>query len=380
MITLKFYLRKNRCNRAGESALYFIVNTPAPVWIAADIFIRPDDWNQDKQCIENYCSKYNALAPLISNLKWKADLFLQKVNTTKFFFTAENFTAAVITGELQDVEDPTIRELSNEYININNFSWGRIQQYKTLCDQLEAFSPGLRLKRLNFVFIKRLEQHLLSRNNDKSTIARKMKQLKAIVHFAQHKKIISEDPLKSYHISSYKGKRVALSKEELLQLQDIFDSGKDLPPKLFPVLRYFLFCCYTGLRYGDLKTLCESDIQNDIISIDMHKTGRPVIIPVLDQAARLIDPQPGGRCFRVFANQATNRCLKEIALLTGISKHLSFHVARHTFATVSLSLGMNIKVISEILGHSSVQVTELYTHVVEQLKTEEMKKWKMLIA
>ena len=198
------------------------------------------------------------------------------------------------------------------------------------------------------------------------------------MHYAERLNIITPDTLKAFRIGTFKSNRTALTKTEFLILQQISLTRKGLAGKLLPVLDYFIFCCYTGLRYGDLKTLKVSDITNNSIRIDMHKTGIPVSIPIIPAAAKLLNVQPDGSCFHVLTNEYYNRCLKEIAEATGINKNLSSHVARHTFATISLGMGMPLKVISEILGHSTVKTTEIYTNVYDEMKTEEMGKWHSL--
>ncbi len=144
------------------------------------------------------------------------------------------------------------------------------------------------------------------------------------------------------------------------------------------VLRYFLFSCYTGLRYQDIKELRFQDIIDDkTISIQMTKTKGFVKIPLIEKAKDLIPPTGFEKqtVFQVLSGQPTNRYLKDIMKEVGIKKQISFHCSRHTFATVSKSHGIPYDVISKILGHTDIKTTKIYTKYELDLLTKEMKKW-----
>lgn len=112
----------------------------------------------------------------------------------------------------------------------------------------------------------------------------------------------------------------------------------------------------------------------------MHKTQLPVDIPLLPEALKFLEDNEGtgGSVFNVFTNEACNRYLKEIAEYFGIDKNITFNVSRHTFATTCITLSMPLKVVSEILGHTSVKTTENYLHVFTDVKRSEMQKWVQL--
>jgi len=148
----------------------------------------------------------------------------------------------------------------------------------------------------------------------------------------------------------------------------------------------FLSSCYTGLSYIDLAELRPNNITTGIdgglwIFTSRAKTDTGVRIPLLPQATELIekyrdDPRAlnMGTVFPVISNQRTNGYLKEIADLCGITKLLTFHIARHTFATtVTLSNGVPIESVSKMLGHTSIRTTQIYAKVVEQKLSEDMR-------
>ena len=122
------------------------------------------------------------------------------------------------------------------------------------------------------------------------------------------------------------------------------------------------------MRYSDIENLKPENIINietsdglqPIIKITMHKTKEPVSIPVIPKANEILIT---GVVFKKHTNQYLNRCLKDIAKLAGINENLTFHIARHTFATIAINKGIPIEVVSKLLGHTQIKTTEIYAKV-----------------
>jgi site-specific recombinase XerD len=141
----------------------------------------------------------------------------------------------------------------------------------------------------------------------------------------------------------------------------------------------FLFSCFTGLAYADIKKLKRSEIGKGIdgkdwIFTSRQKTDTDSRIPLLPEAMTILkkyegDPQCVNmdRAFPVMSNQRMNAYLKEIADCCGITKHLTFHIARHTFATtVTLSNGVPIETVSKMLGHRDLKTTQHYAKILDK--------------
>jgi integrase len=166
--------------------------------------------------------------------------------------------------------------------------------------------------------------------------------------------------------------RAFLTIEEVKSIQDVkMKNG-------FETKMAFLFSCFTGLRYSDIASLRWEDIQpwNDgfAISKEMVKTRQNVFIPISKVAMRWM-PERGTKqsedlVFTLPCIQWLEKCVKEMAAKAGITKHISFHTARHTFATMQLTLGGDIYTVSKLLGHSNVKTTQVYAEVVNQKKQE----------
>jgi len=155
------------------------------------------------------------------------------------------------------------------------------------------------------------------------------------------------------------------------------------------VLDMFLFSCYTGLAYIDLAELTPDNIVTGMdgnlwIFTSRAKTDTSVRIPLLPKAMELMekysdDPRAvsNGTVFPVISNQRMNGYLKEIAEICEIRTDLTFHIARHTFATtVTLSNGVPIESVSKMLGHTSIRTTQIYAKVVESKLSEDMQDLK----
>jgi len=193
--------------------------------------------------------------------------------------------------------------------------------------------------------------------------------------------LIKRNPFKYITIKKVDGKRDFLTIEELNKLTEIYFSGKIVNAKEKEILQYFLFSCYTGLRYSDLKSLKMSSIMGNTLQINMHKTGYLVNIPLTQKATQLIPTDfrnNSSSVFRVYCNKVTNRILKAIGQQHGIQKKVTCHVARHTFATVSITLGIPIEVVSKLLGHTNLKTTQVYAKIVDRVKEREMEKWNKL--
>lgn len=173
-------------------------------------------------------------------------------------------------------------------------------------------------------------------------------------------------------IAKSQAERDYLTKEELLALADA-------PATNETTKRAFLFCCFTGLRYSDVRTLAWRDIKRVdsglVVSIRaMQKTGKQVTIPLNQSALKWLPDRngckPGQKVFDMTSLSACNRCLKKMTAAAGIEKNVSYHTSRHTFATLSLAAGGDLYTVGKLLGHSDIHTTQIYADVVMETKIE----------
>lgn len=214
-----------------------------------------------------------------------------------------------------------------------------------------------------------------------NTAMKHIKRLRRMVTLACRMKWIDRDPFVNFKMKIEKKERSFLTDIELLSIEGLSSSIE----RLMVVKDLFVFSCYTGISYVDIVQLTENNIVTGIdgspwIMAKRVKTGAPFKIPLLPKAANLIDKYKDhyrtnntSNLLPKLSNQKLNSYLKEIADLCGIKKNLTFHMARHTFATtVTLSNGVPIETVSKLLGHTKLSTTQIYARVVERKVSEDM--------
>ena len=242
--------------------------------------------------------------------------------------------------------------------------------------KLKKFKSQLLFEEINQDFIEAYKKYMIvTLENKPNSVSKSLATiLKAMLNRAISEGYIKENPFKNIPIPTIKCNREFLTKREF-QVLELIDKTKLNKPQN-NVLNYFIFACYTRLRFQDIKNLKYKHIQDDTIKISMNKTKRLVKILLVEKAKKLIKyKEPEKYVFRVFANQVTNRYLKEIMGVVEINKKISFHCARHTFATIGIELGIPIEIISDLLGHSDLKTTKIYSKILDYKKEEYMKKW-----
>jgi site-specific recombinase XerD len=192
---------------------------------------------------------------------------------------------------------------------------------------------------------------------------------------------IVKDPFQLFQLKFKKFDRQYLSERELELIENTIFRKEGLEK----VKDCFLFSCYTGLSYVDVKMLINNHITRGIdnnfwIFTKREKTNETVKIPILPKALEILNKYKtfskhnnGEKVLPIFSNQKINIYLKEIAKDCGIHKNLTFHVARHTFATtVMLSNGVPLETVSKLLGHTKLSTTQIYARVVETKISEDI--------
>jgi site-specific recombinase XerD len=194
---------------------------------------------------------------------------------------------------------------------------------------------------------------------------------------------LDKDPFVNYKSKFREVVRAFLSQDEI----DAIAAKKFSIERLDQVRDIFLFSCYTGLAYIDVKQLTRNNIGVGIdaekwIFTSRQKTDTQSNIPLLPMAEEVLNkyknhPQSNNEksLLPVLSNQKMNSYLKEIADVCGITKELTFHIARHTFATtVTLTNGVSIESVSKMLGHRSIKTTQHYAKILDRKVSDDMKQ------
>jgi len=194
--------------------------------------------------------------------------------------------------------------------------------------------------------------------------------------------MLPRDPFFGFKVHKKETNRAALTEKELKVI-----AAKKFPSaRLAQVRDIFLFSCYTGLSYVDVQKLTRGEISvgqdgEQWLIINRQKTdsqSRVLLLPVPLQILAKYENDPQcevtGKLLPVSSNQKMNAYLKEIAAVCGIDRNISFHIARHTFATtVTLSNGVPMESVSKMLGHSNIRTTQIYAKIVDRKISEDMR-------
>ncbi|TMM56676.1 site-specific integrase [Maribacter algarum] len=277
--------------------------------------------------------------------------------------------------------------------NINNeLKAGTLKNYFSTENYLREFlqekhkTNDIYLVQLNYRFIVNFENFIRTyvpkkerRTCTNNGVMKHMSRLMKIVNMSIRMEWLVKDPFKNYKLRFVKNERDYLTEREL----ELMEETSFMPIGLKRVKDIFLFSCYTGLSYIDIKELNPNQILvgidgNKWIHTKRTKTNELLKIPLLPKAREILDKYeneivPTGKLLPVYSNQKTNKILKEIAKACGIHKNITFHVARHTFATtVTLSNGVPIETVSKLLGHTKLTTTQIYARVLQKKVGEDM--------
>lgn len=302
----------------------------------------------------------------------------------------------------EDEINKTLLQLST-YHNTNMKSVlkpGTLKNYSTTEKYLKKFlkierkTEDVNLENLNYAFIIDFENflrnnvaQLQSRPLTNNGLMKHLERLKKLLNLAQKLEWITRDPFVKFSLKFNKTERPYLTQNEVDTILN-FDFENSSLNKTRDI---FIFACYTGLSYIDVKNLTKDNIVRGIdgsnwIYTSRQKTDQPVKIPVLDTAQFIIEKYKEEMASEelllpVYSNQKINEYLKKIATKTKIQKDMSFHCARHTFATtITLSNGVPIETVSKLLGHSKLSTTQVYARVLESRISDDIGNLKNILS
>ena len=329
---------------------------------------------------------YARFHQIYQDLKFKGKLITSDLVKTEFNGEGVSFKTL---NELIQYHQDKIR---------NTHSAGSIRNFKVSEKYIREYvhqrlrTSDIYLSQLDYKFLSDFEAFLFNyypkghyKAMSHNTVMKHIQRLRKIVTLAFHLEWLDKDPFRRWKMTFEKREREFLSKNELSNLKhaeipiDRLDRIRDL----------FIFSCYTGLSYGDLMKLSEEEISIGIdgkawIITTRNKTNNAVKVPLLEPALGILKKyedhpitQATGKLLPECSNQKVNLYLKELAMIVGIKKNLTFHMSRHTFATtVTLSNGVPIETVSKLLGHSKLSTTQIYARVIDSKISNDMEKLK----
>jgi len=347
------------------------------------------DWDSSKNRVKGLNDESKSINSYLKQVQAKLFSYYQKLSNENKPFSSAIIKAYFLGENTNRYSLSDIIEYHNEHMK-STLRWGTQKNYYTTHKYLFLFLKqkhqirDIYLSELNYKFIIDFDRFLRQQKSmGNNTVMKHIERLRKMVSLAFRMEWIEKDPFIKFEAKYEKKERTFLTLEELQSIEN----------KIFSITRLqlikdlFVFSCYTGLSYGDVMNLTANNLCKGIdgkqwIYSQREKTSMPIKIPLLSKALSIItkyEKHPNSiskeTLFPTISNQKLNSYLKEIADVCGIKKNLTFHIARHTFATtVTLSNGVPIETVSKLLGHSKITTTQIYAKVIEKRVSEDMQR------
>ncbi len=375
-----FYVRKNYVNKSGRVCIMVRITLNGEiVQFSSKLDIDPKLWDTKSGKAIGKSFKATQLNTTLDNIKASLIHNYREIERQEPHVTAEKIRnaflgIAVKKQMLLEVFKQHNEEIS-KLIGISK-SKDTVQKYQRTYRRLEGFMKhqysinDISLMEINYSFITDFETYLRTVCScGVNTTAKFMQLFKRIIIISKNNGWIHADPFANYKICLEKVDRGYLTQGELSAIMQ----RKFKIKRLEQVRDIFIFSCFTGLAYIDVFGLRENHIRTSFdgklwVMKKRQKTSIQSNILLLDVPKMILEKYkgklPNGKVLPVLSNQKMNSYLKEIADLCGIEKNLTFHLARHTFATtVTLAKGVPIETVSKMLGHTNMKTTQIYARI-----------------
>lgn len=380
------YLKRNGQGKDGLCPLMGKImvkgTTNSVAQFGCKIKVDPKLWNATSQ----RCTGKSRVATS-TNREIDRQMLLIQRRYNELLETSDDITAIQIRDAFQGIAEKQVtllglfREHNEEYtqrIGVNR-SVSTVYLYKHtyrfVADFLEKKYKvsDIPFKALDEHFMEAFELYLrIDLNFQPGTSIGHVQRLKHIAQIAVNRCIVPFSPFKDFSPVKPKQKQMYLTREELDRLMN---TTFDTPNRNF-TRDMFLFSVFTGICYCDMRNLTEKNVNRDSdgnlwIETRRQKTGTPENVRLLDIAVRIIEKyrgmDSGGKLFPMLTKESMNIHLKKMAVQCGITRNLSFHTSRHTYATeICLSNGVPIETISKMMGHSKIRTTQIYAEITNQ--------------
>lgn len=400
-LTTHMYVRASRANAAGHYPIYVRITLHGNrSEFSTKKYIDPKKWDDKAMRVRGNTEEARIINGYLDSLRNKiiqTELHFQYQSEAVTLLQFMNVLRGRSTGRERTII-PIFEDHNKRVQGLlgTDFAPDTYQRYLTSLKHTQDFirfrygKDDIALSRIDHAFITDFDFFLRSeRSCSNNTAVKYLKNFKKIIRICMANGWISQDPFLNYKVRIQEVKREVLTKEELEIIIQ-----KDIKVERLALVRdIFIFSCFTGLAYIDVKQLTPAHLVKGIdgqlwINTHRQKTDTSSRIPLLDIARGIIEKYKDhpksineGTLLPVFTNQRTNAYLKEIADICGINKRLTFHCARHTFATtVTLSNGVPIESVSKMLGHQSIKTTQHYAKVTDNKVAGDMEKLKHALA
>ena len=371
------YNRKKQLNKQGTALVQVEASlNQRKVYFKTNIYLKPEHWDKrtSQVIVHPQANDLNAML-------FEFVLHLQGVELA-LWKRGVPATLSLLKDAMKKNRpvNVTFPVFAKEYVTHSDRRESTKENLYTTITVLQEFRPGLDFKDITYTFLKDFEVYLREKGNGINTVAKHLRQLRTLDNEAINQGYIHADayPFRKYKIKQEKGRHEFLTPDELRKLENLVVHDQ----KIRHVLDAFLFCCYTGLRYSDFRSLNNTNLiqinRSPWLCVDMLKTNITVRLPLAflfnGKAMQILNSYPNMDIFSsIPVNSDTNKILSEIAQHAKIRKHFTFHTARHTCATLLVHQGVAITTVQKILGHTSVKTTQIYSEVMSDTIIKDLK-------
>ena len=345
------------------------------VYFKTNIYLKPEHWDKQTSQVCNHPQAND-----LNTMLFEFVLHLQAIELS-FWKRGIPVTLSLLKDAIKKDKpvNVTFPVFARIYVQESDRKRSTKENLLTTVTVLQEFRPGIDFKDITYTFLRDFEVHLKEKGNSVNTIAKHLRQLRTLVNEAINQGYIPSDayPFRKYKIKQEKGRKEFLTPDELKRLENL-----DVDKKLRHVLDAFLFCCYTGLRYSDFCQLTPENIirvngkrwlyfksvKTDVeIRLPLHLLFEGKALAVLERYDIVTD------FAKIGPNSEANKYLAQLATLARIRKHITYHTARHTCATLLVHQGVPITTVQKLLGHTSVRTTEVYSEVLSNTIIRDLK-------
>lgn len=384
-----FYIRKNYLNRDKKAPLMIRVTINGKmVQFNSKLDIEPQYWNPKKQRAEGSGKQIKMFNTLLENIKYSLqnhfhEIVCEEIPTPEkvrdsFLGVAdkENTLMLLFKRHLDNLKNIVGKGMAQATYDKYDITYRRLKEFMKSRYNLS----DIPLRDIKNIFVVDFENFLIQTYDyGKNTRAKFLQRFHSVILIARRNNWIKTDPFDNFVIGSQKVDRGYLTQAEV----DAIWNKELNVTRLEKARDAFIFACYTGLAYVDVCHLKKANIVTingeKWIRTRRQKTDTLVEVPLLKIPERIIEKYkgyilPDDALIPISSNQKVNAYLKEIADLCGIQKNLTYHLARHTFATtITLSKGVSMESVSKMLGHTKITTTQIYARILNSKVKEEMK-------
>jgi integrase len=391
-LTILFYIKKSKADELGKANIYLRITLDGN---RAECSVRRkvklNEWNSKTQLATGNAIVAQEINRELGIIKNKIYSIQQQFQRTEKEYNSTDLRDAYIG---KDKTQKMLLEIFQDHnakvesLIGKDFAAGTAERYRTCKKHVAAFVKqkykrnDIHVQDVDHKFITGLEYYLkTTRKCAHNSAIKYITNFKKIIRIAHANDWIDKDPFLHWKAKLKIVDREFLTEEEIQKIIEL-----DLKmERLDQVRDIFIFCCFTGLAYADVKKLNRGDISlgadgEEWVKTKRSKTDTRSNIPILPIAKTIIEKYKHNELLiekdlvlPVLSNQKMNAYIKEIATLAGITKNLTFHLARHTFATtVTLTNGVPIESVSKMLGHTNLKTTQHYAKILDMKVSKDM--------